>query len=158
MPTVFISVGSNFCRSKNISIALKALSYLFGELTLSTVYGSEAVGFIGHHFYNLVISFETALSLNVVSKQLKNIEKAQGRSHVKNQVTIDLDVLLYGDLIDKSRNLPRDDITENAFVLRPLSEIAAHLKHPSLDTYYDDLWKAYPKKKQRLWQVKNVIA
>ena len=157
MPTVFVSLGSNVVPAKNISLALKALRYLFDELTLSTIYESKPVGFLGHNFYNLVVAFETELTLNIVTNELKQIEKAQGRSRIKNQVTIDLDILLYGDFIDKSRNLPRDDITQKAFVLRPLSEIAAHLKHPILGTYYHDLWNAYPKKKHYLWPVKNVI-
>lgn len=156
MPTVFISVGSNFLPLENISLVLKPLRDFFGELTLSSVYESEAVGFTGDHFYNLVIAFDTSLSFNRVIKKLKDIETAQGRTRATDQVIIDLDVLLYGDLIDKSRNLPRSDITKNAFVLWPLSEIAAHLKHPISNIYYGDLWKRYPKEKQRLRRIKNV--
>ncbi|MCW8995998.1 MAG: 2-amino-4-hydroxy-6-hydroxymethyldihydropteridine diphosphokinase, partial [Psychromonas sp.] len=69
--------------------------------------------------------------------------------------TLDLDLLLYDQQVDKSINLPRAEITENAFVLKPLAELAPCLKHPVLNKTYQALWETYPKEKQKLWKIEH---
>ena len=69
--------------------------------------------------------------------------------------TLDLDLLLYGDAVfaDKGLNIPRDEITKNAFVLAPLAELAPDLLHPVAGTDYQTLWAQYDKSSQKLWPV-----
>jgi len=55
MATIYISLGSNINREKNTRAGIAALKQVFGELALSSVYESEAVGFDGDAFYNMVI-------------------------------------------------------------------------------------------------------
>lgn len=158
MTRVYLSLGSNIEREQHIRSALQALSALYGQLSLSKVYESEAVGFEGENFYNLVVGFDTDLSVADIQSQIKQIEDDNGR--VRNGPkfsarTLDIDILTYGDFVgvDSGVELPRDEITKNAFVLLPLSEIAAEDLHPTAGETYQALWAAYDKSKQKLWAI-----
>ena len=61
--------------------------------------------------------------------------------------TLDLDLILYGDLIvnDGRLQIPRDEIEHYAFVLEPLAEIAPTLKHPISHLSYAELWDKFDK-------------
>jgi 2-amino-4-hydroxy-6-hydroxymethyldihydropteridine diphosphokinase len=56
---------------------------------------------------------------------------------------LDLDVLLYGEMIDHTppRDIPRREITQHAFVLKPLSDIAGSLQHPETGETFAELWR-----------------
>lgn len=158
MARVYVSIGSNIDRGENIRGGVADLRAHFGELTLSTVYESESVGFDGDNFYNLVAAFDTAEAVLAVARALHEIENAHGRTREGPRFssrTLDIDMLLYDDLVmHKGKlELPRDEITKNAFVLWPLAEIAPELKHPVLKQTYAELWTAFDKDKQPLWPV-----
>ena len=155
MPQLYISVGSNIERSKMFRLALQALEQHFSDLVLSDVFESEAVGFNGDAFYNMVIAAKTEQSVDEVVSLLKKIEDDNGRIRKCERFsarTLDLDLLCYDALIcQKPTELPRDEITKNAFVLWPLSQIAADECHPILNQSYQTLWQDYDKTQQRLW-------
>ena len=153
MPTVYIGIGSNLNRETNVSNALVALKELFGTLRISSIYESEPIGFSGQPFYNLVVSFDTSHQLDSLYNKLKQIEKNQNRQKGNNLVSIDLDILLFGNVIDSKIKLPRPDVLECAFVLRPLSEISANLKHPVLNKCFKDLWDDFPKDEHPLKEI-----
>lgn len=153
MPTVYVGIGSNKDRSNNIFNTKNILRDLFHNVIFSIVYESKAVGFSGENFYNLVACFDTSLSLDLLKIRLKSIETELGRKNKKDEVIIDLDILLYGELIDQTGNIPRAEITKQAFILRPLSEIAEKLRHPILKISYKELWDNFPKEKQPLKQI-----
>jgi 2-amino-4-hydroxy-6-hydroxymethyldihydropteridine diphosphokinase len=158
MARVYVSIGSNIDRETNIRGGVADLRKHFGELTLSAVYESEAVGFDGDNFYNLVAAFDTEQDVLAVAKTLHDIENAHGRTREGPRFssrTLDIDMLLYDELVMKEGKLelPREEITKNAFVLWPLAEIAPELKHPVLQQSYAELWTAYDKDKQSLWPV-----
>ena len=69
-----LSLGSNIDAKRNIRLALDALREKFGELALSPVYESEAVGFEGDNFLNLVVAATTDLDLTLVQEFLKHLE------------------------------------------------------------------------------------
>ncbi len=145
MPEVFIGVGSNIDRESNIRSGLGALATEFGELELSPVYCSEAVGFRGDSFLNLVVRFSSELSVAELSQCLRAIEKQHGRRDDVSKFssrTLDLDILLYGDANGDIDGvvLPRQEVVYNAFVLRPLADLAPNLKHPRLGKTYAALW------------------
>lgn len=158
MTTVYLSLGSNIEREQNIVAALDALANNFGALTASSVYESEAVGFKGDNFYNLVVAIQTQLSVGELSNCLKSIEDKNGRTRLGPKFsgrTLDIDILTYGLLhgeID-GVELPREEITKNAFVLWPMAEIAGAEIHPELKQSYSDLWQSYDRLSQRLWPV-----
>ncbi|MDX1697706.1 MAG: 2-amino-4-hydroxy-6-hydroxymethyldihydropteridine diphosphokinase [Thiohalobacterales bacterium] len=147
MAQVYVSVGSNIARRKNIAHALDLLAGRYGELQLSGVYESEAVGFDSAPFYNMVIGFHTDDPPRTVQRALHDIEARCGRVRTAtlSARTIDLDLLLYADLVieEDGMLLPRDDITRYAFVLYPLSEIAPDGRHPVSGRPYAELWAEY---------------
>lgn len=157
MSSVYISLGSNVDRERYVNEGLTALAHQYGQLTLSSLFESEAIGFAGAPFYNLVVGITTVESIEQVAKTLKTIELEHGRcidAKKYSPRTLDLDLLLFDDLIlEKPAQIPRDEITTNAFVLWPLSEIAGELIHPILQQSYCQLWQNYDKSTQVLRKV-----
>ncbi len=154
MAKIYISIGSNIEPEKNIREGVEQLRCLFSKVTLSSVFLSEAVGFTGNDFYNLVLGAETSASVAEVSKALREIEVANGREldAVKfSSRTLDLDLLLYDDVIcQEPVRLPRSEITFNAFVLWPLAEVAPNFIHPEVGESMKALWDKYDKSAQML--------
>ncbi|MDH5786174.1 MAG: 2-amino-4-hydroxy-6-hydroxymethyldihydropteridine diphosphokinase [Chromatiales bacterium] len=158
MARIYLSIGSNIEREKNIRGGVEDLKRHFGEVTLSRVYESESVGFDGDNFYNLVAAIDTDMSAKSVSDTLHAIEAEHGRTREGPRFssrTLDIDLLTYDDLVtnDNGLQLPRDEITKNAFVLWPLAEIAPQEKHPVLNQTYDEMWEEFDKERQSLWPV-----
>lgn len=154
---VYISIGSNIDREHNIAQALDALAAEFGALDISSVYESEAVGFDGEPFLNLVVAIRSDRPIAELSSLFKAIEAANGRRRHAPKFsprTLDLDILTCGDrsgVID-GVELPRAEILKNAFVLLPLAEIAPDQKHPVVGQSYRQLWQQY-QSDQKLWVV-----
>lgn len=158
MTRVYLSLGSNVQRHKHIDAALSALADAFGELIISPVYESKSVGFDGSNFFNLVVGIDTSLSIAALSEQLKRIEDNNGRVRSGPKFsprTLDIDILTYGKFagVEQGVELPRPEITKNAFVLLPLADIAGGEQHPLLLRSYTDLWRDYDKASQPLWRV-----
>jgi len=144
MPRVYVSIGSNQERERNVRTAVAALRERFGNLVLSSVYETDAVGFAGDPFLNLVAGFDTELGLEQVMDVLHAIEVRAGRVRTEKRYgprTMDIDVLTYGDTIsdDDAVDVPRSEITQQAYVLHPLAEIAPKAQHPALGESYADL-------------------
>ena len=154
MAKIYISVGSNIESEKNIRAGINQLRTFFSDLTLSSVFLSEAIGFNGGNFYNLVAGAETTVSIEEVSAVLREIEVVNGRKPdaVKfSSRTLDLDLLLYDRVIcQEPVRLPRSEITFNAFVLWPLAEIAPDFIHPEVNESIQSLWNNYDKSAQIL--------
>jgi len=157
---VFVGIGSSINKQENIRLGIQALQAEFGAITVSAIYESEAVGFKGCNFYNLVACFDSPLSALALISKFKQLEIQQGRPEKTVKFaprTLDLDLLLHDQLIDPSIDLPRAEILTNAFVLQPLSELAPNLKHPILNKSYRTLWASFPKTKQKLWQIDAIM-
>jgi len=163
MAQIYISLGSNIEREHYVKQGLlslaKAFELPFEQLTLSSLFECDAVGFDGPIFYNMAIGIECSHSVEQVASILREIEFSHGRDHNAKKFsprTLDLDLLLYDNLIiDQPAQLPRDEITKNAFVLWPLSQIAPKLEHPILKQNYQELWQEYNKTSQQLSIIKN---
>jgi 2-amino-4-hydroxy-6-hydroxymethyldihydropteridine diphosphokinase len=158
MTQVYLSLGSNINRHRHILAALDALADVFGRLQISSVYESKSVGFDGSNFFNLVVGVETDLTIQALSDCLKKIEDDNGRCRQGPKFsprTLDIDILTYDDFVgvENGVELPRAEITKNAFVLLPLAELAAQQKHPQLAQTYGELWQGYDKNSQTLWPV-----
>ncbi|MBR1470942.1 MAG: 2-amino-4-hydroxy-6-hydroxymethyldihydropteridine diphosphokinase [Lachnospiraceae bacterium] len=96
----------------------------------STPYG----GVEQSDFYNGVIELQTVYEPVELLHCLQGIEKAQGRERKEHwgPRTLDLDILLYDDLVYDSRELtiPHPDMMNRDFVMLPLSQLASHVRHP----------------------------
>jgi 2-amino-4-hydroxy-6-hydroxymethyldihydropteridine diphosphokinase len=145
MERVWVSIGSNQDRERCVRGAVTALRERFGDLILSPVYESDALGFEGEPFLNLVAGFETDEPVAAISRFLRATEDAFGRVRGPDRFsprTLDLDLLTYGDRVGRvdSCELPRDEILQYAFVLLPLADAAGEEIHPVLGRSYRALW------------------
>jgi 2-amino-4-hydroxy-6-hydroxymethyldihydropteridine diphosphokinase len=136
----YISIGSNIDKEANIHSALRVLAYYFGGLMVSSTY----------EFYNLIVGFDSEKEVKEITQLLKQIEQEHGRTRNCKKFssrTLDLDLVLYGDLVinDGNLQLPRHEIEHYAFVLEPLAEIAGDLKHPVSGIRYQELWQQFDK-------------
>ncbi|MCW9047400.1 MAG: 2-amino-4-hydroxy-6-hydroxymethyldihydropteridine diphosphokinase [Gammaproteobacteria bacterium] len=155
MAWVYISLGSNIDREALTRAGVDALRQKYGELLLSSVYESEAVGFEGDSFYNMVIALQTDDAVLEVAQVLHTIEDEHGRDRSGPRFssrTLDLDLLLYDDLVfDEGKlQIPRDEILKRAFVLWPMAELAPDLEHPQVKKTYAELWNEFDKEKEKL--------
>ena len=163
MPEVFVAAGSNIRPRAHLRQALAALTTTWPGLRVSRAWSNPAVGFAGDDFINLVVAFKTDEPLAQVLQRLKAVELASGRESGAPKWaarTLDLDLLLYGDLIGRhaGANLPHADLTERAFVLGPLAELAPERKHPVLGTTFGALWKEFDRSTHALREVSLVEA
>ena len=149
VPEVYVGAGSNVDPERHLGQALIALADRYGVLRLSPMYENSPVGFDGDDFLNLVIAFETDEPVAAVNASLAAIEAASGRTRESGKFsprTLDLDLLLYGDLADPDGvGVPRGEILEYAFVLRPLAELSPDGVHPVAKRTFADLWSAFDK-------------
>ena len=157
MAEVFLGLGSNVQRYQHMVKALDALAEQFAPLRLSPVYESESVGFKGSVFLNMVVSFDADMALPTLVELLRDIEVRLGRvigAPKYSPRTLDIDILSYDNLCGHfaGLDLPRDEVTYNAFVLRPLSELAPEHRHPLNGKTYRELWADYSSE-QKLWPV-----
>lgn len=145
MTQAYISIGSNIEAKKNIAKVKKKLNQLF-ICTFSDNFYTEAEGFEGQDFINLVAGFETSLDAVKLTQTLKNLEKKIGRESNQKGMhdrVIDLDLILLGDLIaqDQGINLPSNDIENYLFVLEPLAQIAKEHLHPVFNISFAEMLK-----------------
>ena len=162
VPRVFVSIGSNIEKEKNLRSGITQLRTYYGPLALSTVYESAAIGFNGDSFYNVVAAFDTGDPLTIVLANLLQIEYTHGRQRDMTRFsprTLDLDLLLYGDLVkhDAGIHVPRPEIAEYAFVLCPLAEIAPAIHHPETGITFKEMWTRFNQTNQSLSPVRIEI-
>ena len=150
---VYVGIGSNIDREKNVRGGIKELETRFGELVVSPVYESKSYGFDGDDFYNLVVGFDTTVDIDELARQLREIEFQFGRRRNETRYsprTLDIDLLLYCDVINDDHDVPREDIEKYAFVLKPLVDIAPGLHHPVIGIRMDELWQAFEPGQQQM--------
>ena len=146
MAKIHINIGSNQNREANIASAIDYLRLNFTNVKISDIFESPAEGFEGDNFYNMGVNATTKLSVEDVNAVLKNIEKTFGRDRTQPKFSsrlIDLDLVIYDDLIDLNANLPRDDILKYAFVLAPLAQLSGDEIHPLTKQTYQQLWRSF---------------
>ncbi|MEO5846090.1 MAG: 2-amino-4-hydroxy-6-hydroxymethyldihydropteridine diphosphokinase [Caldimonas sp.] len=130
----YIGLGSNVGdRAAEIASACTEIAALPSTrpLARSSVYASAPVDAPGGEYLNAVVHVRTALAPLDLLHALQSIESCHGRlrPYAGAPRTLDLDLLLYGDLASASDELtlPHPRLHERAFVLAPLAEIAPEL-------------------------------
>lgn len=167
---IYISLGSNIEPARNIMNARDCLFSWLHSAKMSPVYQSAAVGMKGSDFYNAVVYGSTTKSLQSVVDKLHEIETEHGRIRTANKFTdrtLDLDLLMYGSRVSQTEScratdgtspdpvtLPHPEITQQAYVLQPLADLAGDLVHPSCDCTISEILRtsqsATPEKFQAL--------
>jgi len=151
----WLGLGSNIDAEKHIRSAIYALKQHYQDLLISPVYESEAVGFVGDNFLNLVVGIKTNDSIEALNAFLKSVEAANERTREGDKFssrTLDIDILTYGDvdLTEQGINIPRHEILVYAFVLKPLADVAPDELHPHLGLSYQKLWDGFDQQSQKM--------
>ena len=144
---VLLSLGSNVGDKKiNLQSALNLIDKKIGDVvSISKIYQTPALGFVGEEFYNCCIAVNTDFQPLDLLKTLIEIEKTGGRLKTKvaayESRTIDIDILFYENQIINIPDLqiPHPRLHHRAFVILPLLDIAKSKVHPILKTTILDL-------------------
>jgi 2-amino-4-hydroxy-6-hydroxymethyldihydropteridine diphosphokinase len=138
MPIVYLALGSNLGdRRANLTAAVRGLPPATTVLRASGIYETEPWGYLEQPaFLNQVLETETSLSPTDLLAALKRLETRLGRQATfrYGPRLIDLDILLYDQLVLNQSDLviPHPQLSQRAFILVPLAELAPDLLHPLL--------------------------
>jgi 2-amino-4-hydroxy-6-hydroxymethyldihydropteridine diphosphokinase len=139
-----IALGSNLNsefgdREANLEEAVQRIGGLGEVRAVSSFYDTKPVGFLEQpRFLNGALVLETELEPVELMRELLGVERAMGRERegaiAKGPRVIDLDLLLYGDVVISTEELtlPHPEMQARRFVLEPLAEIAPEWVHPVL--------------------------
>jgi 2-amino-4-hydroxy-6-hydroxymethyldihydropteridine diphosphokinase len=137
MKTAYLSLGSNLGdRRAHLRDALGRLEGPGLKVArVSPVYETEPVdNFDQGWFLNLVAEIETGLFPLQLLGRTQRVEQAMGRRRTvaKGPRAIDIDIVLYGHAVVRSRSLeiPHPRMAERRFVLAPLADLAPDARHP----------------------------
>jgi 2-amino-4-hydroxy-6-hydroxymethyldihydropteridine diphosphokinase len=145
----YLSLGSNIEPENNLRIALAALRARFGEVVVSPVYRTSAVGFEGPDFLNAVAIIDSDIHPFALNDWLHALEEALGRDRRDASYSdrpLDIDIIYFGDLVldgPGEFQLPRPEL-RHAFVLKPLADVAPEFVDPIRNATLAQLWAAHP--------------
>jgi|TARA_B100000900_G_C20572356_1_gene713794 2-amino-4-hydroxy-6-hydroxymethyldihydropteridine diphosphokinase len=121
----YLSLGSNINPESNLELAISALKKILTETECSSIYQTQAEGFEGDDFLNLIFSGVSSLAFEDLNKKLKDIEDSSGRDRNAKKFssrTLDIDIVL--QLNDEEEILfESDEIAKYRFVSEPLEEL-----------------------------------
>jgi 2-amino-4-hydroxy-6-hydroxymethyldihydropteridine diphosphokinase len=148
MARVYLGIGSNIDPEENLRLGIRELRRVFGEIELSAVYASAAVGFEGADFLNMVVGLQSDDSPGAIQNQVELIHDLAGRERAAGKFSsrpLDIDLLLYDDQVvdEPALKLPRCDVLEYSFVLRPLAELDPDLVHPQTRKTMIEHWQGF---------------
>ncbi|MDD3840197.1 MAG: 2-amino-4-hydroxy-6-hydroxymethyldihydropteridine diphosphokinase [Clostridia bacterium] len=148
MSTVYLSLGSNMGdREKNLNNAIRLLEETEDVQVdiISKYIETDPVGYVAQDkFLNCALKISTQLSPSRILKICMNIEKKLKRMRTVKwgPRTIDIDILMYDDLVIDEENLviPHPRMHHRLFVLECLNEIAPNAVHPSTGKKIKELY------------------
>lgn len=148
MSRVYLGLGSNIDPERNLRLGMRELRSLYGRLDVSAVYRNKAVGFDGPDFLNLVVGLDTRSGPRAVQAEIERIHALAGRRRGEAKFAdrpLDIDLLMYDDLVtdEQGLHLPRADVLDYSFVLRPMAELAPDLRHPVTGRTMAEHWAAF---------------
>ncbi|HEU0307189.1 MAG TPA: 2-amino-4-hydroxy-6-hydroxymethyldihydropteridine diphosphokinase [Lysobacter sp.] len=155
MSKAYLSLGSNREPERHLRAAIAALRKHFGEVVLSPVYRTRAVGFDGSDFLNAAAIIDTELDPFALNAWLHALEDAHGRDRSgprHGDRTLDIDIVLFDDLVvegEGNLRVPRPEL-KHAFVLRPLADIAPEVVVPGTARALRELWAAHADRDQAM--------
>lgn len=146
---VYLSVGSNMGnREEHLQKALERLQQerTIRGIRVSDWIETEPYGYLKQDsFLNAAVELETIESPDSLLKLLQRIEAEGGRERTIHwgPRTIDLDIVLFGDVIMQTETLtiPHREMHLREFVLRPLAQLAPWVSHPVYHKTVSELWE-----------------
>ena len=130
----YLGLGSNLgdrLGQMRAALELLELQYPIHTVCVSPIYENRAVGMQGDDFLNAVAEIATDLEPQDLLDACLLIESRMGRKRIGKWTsrTIDLDILLYENINFKTKRLtvPHLQLTQRAFVIKPLLDIAPEL-------------------------------
>ena len=155
---VYLSLGSNIGdRGAHLREAISRVQTTGRITAISSLYETEPVEFTQQAlFLNCAVGLETSLGPEDLMSRLLDFERELGRERVqkKGPRTIDIDILLFGNLVMNFPELtiPHPAMAKRRFVLAPLAEIAPDLVHPVLKKSVSKLLAELPAG-QNVWKL-----
>lgn len=148
MIDAYLGLGSNQNAESNMAAGIAELRARFGDVEVSPIYRSPAVGFSGEDFLNAAALIRTDLSVGELKAWLTALEDRHGRDRSQPKFSdrsLDIDILLHGDKVGRfdGLELPRDEVLKYAHVLKPLADIAPDLKHPATGQTFAEHWARF---------------
>ena len=145
MSFAWLGMGSNVDAEFHIRAGISELQEKFENVSFSPAYSSTSVGFDGDDFINLVARVETVIPPLELRQYLRDLEDRYGRKRdvpKYSDRTLDIDILLYGDLVllSPKLELPRAEILKFSHVLKPLADLEPELVHPTERRTMADIW------------------
>ena len=144
MARAFVGLGSNLGdRERMLNQALALLGERVAVRAVSSFRETEPWGDVDQpRFLNAAAEVETELSPRALLDVLLDVERRLGRTRGGRRYgprTIDLDLLLYGDVVvdEPGLTVPHPHLHERRFVLEPLAELDADLVVPGLGRVAD---------------------
>jgi 2-amino-4-hydroxy-6-hydroxymethyldihydropteridine diphosphokinase len=152
LATVYIGLGANLGdRGANLRQAQRLIAHRIGPIErVSSIYETEPMEFVAQPwFLNCVAQVTTERDPAKVMQLLLQIEEEMGRrrDQSKGPRLIDLDILLFGNLVVNTPELtvPHPAMHLRRFVLEPLAEIAPNVVHPVFMRSASELLSALPR-------------
>ena len=148
MTRVYLGLGANIEPASSLKAGIFELEQCFGTLNMSPIYLAPAIGIDGPDFHNMVVGFDCQLSYAQLIRWIADTETKYGRQRPADPNSkptshgLDMDLLLFGNMVDDTKNVPRVDILTCAYVLQPLLDIAPDLMHPKQGERIQDIFKA----------------
>lgn len=134
MTVVTFDIGTNIDREASLVDALERLSEKFELKRISSVYSSTPVGMANQpDYFNISLEVETDMSVEDIRSTVRGIEDAMGRNRSGPKFgprIIDIDIVLFGALVDEDQKVPHPQSEAELFVVMPLAEVCPDGRHP----------------------------
>lgn len=154
----YLSLGSNENPKHYLSAAIDALKMQFGDVELSPVYRTPAIGFDGPEFLNAAAIIKTDWDVLKLDAWLHELEDKYDRKRDVPRFssrTLDIDIIFFDDMIVSGPGnlcIPRPEL-KHAFVLKPLADIAPEFRDPVSGKTLAQCWTGHPENQKIMQQV-----
>ena len=138
MNSVYILLGSNINKEKNIRQAVILLKKMSKVTSISSVYETTPVGIADQpNFFNIVVNVATELDAGVLKKEVldvveKKLKRVRDNSMINAPRTIDADIILFNHEVFNYDNhhIPDPDLMKFPHIAVPMAELAPEMRHP----------------------------